>query len=491
MSTNVTSPVPLSPERAHLRERMTRPQRHRLLHGYPLAAAMPGRRPGTDLEVRPDPARGLLVGVLPHPFCNPAVKGCGFCTFPHQPYHSGRAVDVVSHVVREIRTRLDRLPGAGGRKVDALYFGGGTANLTPAEPLRRLCRTLADCFDLRGAEVTLEGVPAYFVKRQPLLMDVMREEIPARHFRVSMGVQTFDPARLKEMGRAAFGDAATFLEVVESAHARGFTASADFLFNLPHQTRAEMRRDVDRADALGLDHLGLYHLVLFRGLGTEWARDPQKLAGLPDNEAAAAHWLDLRERLFGAGWAQTTLTNFERRAFRGDPRRFVYEEFTFRPDRFDVLGFGPGGISFAADPDFAGGLKLLNPDGADDYAAAVARGGAPWDRSFRYGPTDMRVFYFTRRLAALGIDRAEYRRLFGTEVLADFEFELTAAHDEELVELTDSAVRPTPRGMFFADSIASLVARRRTEARGREAPRPGATPPRRSPRADDNSFAHM
>ncbi len=33
-----------------------------------------------------NPDRGLLVGVLPHSFCNPAVAGCGFCTFPHETF---------------------------------------------------------------------------------------------------------------------------------------------------------------------------------------------------------------------------------------------------------------------------------------------------------------------------------------------------------------------------------------------------------------------
>ena len=67
---------------------MSRPQRHRLLHGFPLAAAMPhastevyssmDSRP--EFKLGPDSGKQLLVGVLPHPFCNPAVAGCGFCT---------------------------------------------------------------------------------------------------------------------------------------------------------------------------------------------------------------------------------------------------------------------------------------------------------------------------------------------------------------------------------------------------------------------------
>src|SRR5262245_54390946 len=88
---------------AVLRDRMNKPQRHRLLHGYPLAAALRPRHADQEAEVVYDPAaaRELLVGVLPHPFCNPAVTGCSFCTFPHEAYHAGKAAEVVEHVVAE------------------------------------------------------------------------------------------------------------------------------------------------------------------------------------------------------------------------------------------------------------------------------------------------------------------------------------------------------------------------------------------------------
>src|SRR3954447_21640872 len=81
---------------------MQRPQRHRLLHGYPLAAAMPriaGNYPRDPVLPPYDPSRGLLVRVLPHPFCNPAVSGCGFCTFPHEAFTSRKAAGVIDHVV--------------------------------------------------------------------------------------------------------------------------------------------------------------------------------------------------------------------------------------------------------------------------------------------------------------------------------------------------------------------------------------------------------
>ncbi len=477
----------------YLRGRMALPQRHRLLHGYPLAAATPRRHENHPAEVVHDlgVSRGLLVGVLPHPFCNPAVTGCGFCIFPHEAYYADRAAEVVEHVVREIDGRLARQPGLARRRVAGLYFGGGTANLTPAEPFRQLCRALAAGFDLSDAEVTLEGVPAYFVKRKPLLLDILRQEIPARHIRISMGAQTFDEGRLRQMGRLAFGTADTFAEVVNTAHARGCTASADLLFNLPGQTRDEMHRDVEQAMSLHLDHLGLYHLVMFRGLGTAWSRDPALLAGLPTNEQAAENWLALRRQLLEGGFVQTTLTNFERAPFRGDDRRFIYEEFTFQPDRYDMAGFGPGAISFAAGPCFTDGLKTLNPDAAAAYVAAVRSGSSPADRLFEYDPTDLRIFYLTRRLAALEMDRRAYARLLDADPLADFAGEFDALRDEGLVEITNDAIRPTPLGMFYADSVAALLAWRRTEARrnGRSLP---VIHPREGPRPmNDNGRGHM
>jgi oxygen-independent coproporphyrinogen-3 oxidase len=138
---------------------------------------------------------------------------------------------------------------------------------------------------------------------------------------------------------------------------------------------------------------------------------------------------------------------------------------------------------------------VLNPDAADAYAAAVRNGTSSWDRYFEYDPRDLRLFYLTRRLAALKIDRRRYARLFGTDPLADFAGAFAALRDEGLVEVTAKTVRPTPRGMFYADSIAALLAWRQIEARrqGKSLPS-SAVPPRdtqgRRP-GNDNGFGHM
>ena len=459
----MTQPVHQLSPTDELARRMRGPQRHRLLHGYPLAAALP-EATAPAFEPRHDLAfnrsgRKLLVGVLPHPFCNPAVTGCGFCTFPHQPGNAEKTAGIAMTVANEINQTTERtLLDLFRRPVTALYFGGGTANLTEPEAFRELCRILEEIFELKDAEVTLEGVPAYFLRGKPRLLDIMRGTLGARHYRLSMGIQTFDVARLKEMGRAAFGTQDTFREVVELGHKLGFTTSADLLFNLPGQTLDQMKDDVHRALDLGLDHIGLYHLVLFRGLGTPWAEDEDMLADLPGNERAAEHWLALREMLLARGWTQTSLTNFEQGRYKHRPERYQYEECGFKPDEFEVIGFGPSAISYTATKDFAHGLKVMNPAGADEYRESVATNTRVWNKAFVYRTLDQKVLWLTRRLAALSIDRDRYLSLFGTDVLADFGGAIDAARDAGLLQVTDRVIEPTPRGMFYSDAIAAVLA---------------------------------
>lgn len=458
---------------SRLARHMARPQRHRLLHGYPLAAAMPyaddrvrscaaGDDPRFSQPRKHD--QPLLVGVLPHPFCNPKIRGCGYCTFPHESFSAVKSATVVRGVVAELEQRLQRQPDFRRQTVAGLYFGGGTANLTPPGPFRNLASKLNQAFDLSEAEVSLEGVPARFVQGEPLLLDVLGEELNARHFRISMGIQTFDEAMLKRMGRLGFGRPQTFANAVDAAHQRGMTASGDLMFNLPGQSWDDMRNDVRRAVDIGLDQICLYHLVMFPGLGTVWSQDASLLAELPSNESALEHWCELREWLIGFGYRQTSLTNFERSEFVNDPRRYQYEPISYASSDCQVLGFGPGGISFS-EGDAMDGLKTLNPESSAEYLQAVHHdGGAVWNRYFMYQRQDREILYLTRRLAALSIEQDDFAMAFEAEAMQRYEDCFSVFEQQGLLSRRDGACRLTPQGMFYSDSIAGVLVEQRRRA---------------------------
>jgi oxygen-independent coproporphyrinogen-3 oxidase len=449
-----------------VRSRLKRPQRHRLLHGFPLAASMPfldrEARLATesgDSRFQHDyqPDKPLLVGVLPHSYCNPKIAGCGFCTFPHEDFSTLKATAAVNGVIQEIQDRVVGHPSLEGKKIDALYFGGATANLTPAEPFRRLCRKLNTLFDLRAAEITLEGVPAFFLNRKPWLLDILQEELCARHFRISMGIQSFSQPWLTRMGRTAFGDTEVFAQVVEMAHSRKMTVSGDLLFNLPGQSLGEMLTDIECGDNIGLDQICLYHLVMFRGLATAWARDPALIAALPGNERAATNWEAIRTTAIDNGYHQATLTNFEKSSFQGDSRGYIYEVRSFEADRYNMIGFGPSGISYSTSDPSRIGLKTMNPESSLEYLQALGKRSPVWNRYYAFDAESQRLLFMTRQFAKLSIDRKRYSDVFGADVMSDYGSEIDVLAEMKLIDITPTEIRLTTRGMFFSDTVASVL----------------------------------
>lgn len=441
-----------------LRRRMALPQRHRLLQGYPMAPLMKPAPPGSDplAAIDLDPARPLIVGVLPHTFCNPKVRGCGFCTFPHEKFGNEPMRRTIEQVAREI----ERAVSLRDRDVEAVYFGGGTANLTPPADLERLCRVLESTFDLTRAELTLEGVPRYFLLRDEALLDVL-ERAAVRHRRISMGIQTFDPEWLARMGRDAFGDRDEVERVVRSAHRRGMTASADLLFNLPGASREHALADVRSAMALGFDQICTYNLVLRPELDTVWARDNALVRAMPSVKSAAATWLAVRETLLAGGYVQTTLTNFERADVAATPRRFVYERASFSPAQHDGIGFGPGAISTFTSRDRQHATKWMNAGTSEAYVERMTADTSPVAGVFEYTALDLRLLHLTRNLARLAIDVAEYESFFGEDPVAGFSAPLAVLEEAGLVQEDHRTIALTPLGMFYADAAAGLLAHHR------------------------------
>jgi oxygen-independent coproporphyrinogen-3 oxidase len=445
--------------RTELSQRVRRTQRHRLLHGYPMAPLLRPLAGPTPPQGRLalDPSRPLIVAVLPHTFCNPTVRGCGFCTFAHEKYSNAAARNVVGHVAAEIRGTAEAFPEARDRRVDAVYFGGGTANLTPPECLRDLGAALLETFDLSDAEVSLEGVPVYFAIRNEAMLDVL-SAMPVRHRRISMGIQTFDPSTLASMGRAAFGTPTEISSVVRAAQARGMTASCDLLYNLPAQTLEGCLADVRRACEMGFDQICVYNLVLEAGMDSEWSRSPSLLAGMSDAERGALHWLAVRRLLLDSGYVQTTLTNFERREIHETPRRFLYEACSFQPARYDALGFGPGAISTFTSRDRRTALKWMNESTSEGYVHARDAGTPVAARGFRYTQEDLKLLHLTRGLALTSLERGAYEDFFGTDLVRDYAHHFRLLEDARLVRVSGGTVSVTPEGMFFADAIAGLLA---------------------------------
>ena len=471
---------------SELASRMQRPQRHRLLQGFPPLPLMQKAtrdRPtglirladgavirselafeeikkGESNEwdgpfINIDQSRPLIIGIIPHTQCIPQTHACGFCTFPHDAPNKGQRAAVVRTVVRDIEEVVEgHADNLAGRRADAIYFGGGTANLASTSEIQKIFDALAVHFDVEQSEVTLEGIPLLFTSWFHAHLRTLAA-FPTRHKRISMGVQTFERSQIERMGRQSFGDENMVKGIVRYAHELGLTVSGDFLFALPGQTLEQMCDDVDRAIDCGLDQICLYHLVLYAGLGTPWSKDAGMVSQMPTPAVIADYWLNLRQRLLSNGFVQTTLTNFERYDVHKTNRRFIYEEASFNPDVYDALGFGPLSVSTQIDYGQQRGVKLLRRK----------RLGTPaWsgdDLYFGYEPEDLKLLWITRCLAGLALDRARYQARFSSDIAEDFPAALAVTARNGLINAEDKTITLTPIGMFYSDAVIGTFAAER------------------------------
>ena len=264
------------------------------------------------------------------PFCARRCSYCDFAIAVRRAVPSGAYVDAV---LAEWAARLDDEPWRDLPRLDTIYFGGGTPSRLAPEAIGRLIagfsarRAIAP-----GAEITLEANPDDVT---PAAATAWRA---AGVNRISLGVQSFDPAVLAWMHRTHTADQVP--AAVDTLRAAGIdNISLDLIFALPASLGRRWAQDLDRALALGPDHLSLYGLTVEprTPLG-RWAARGEPAAG--DEDSYAQEFLATHGRLAAEGWDHYEVSNASRPA-----RRAVHNAAYWR--RAPFLGLGPSAHSGA------------------------------------------------------------------------------------------------------------------------------------------------
>jgi len=234
---------------------------------------------------------GLYVHV---PFC---ASTCDFCAF----YQEAPTAGDVERYLDGVRAELALV--SPERPVDTVFWGGGTPGLLAAKDLLELGRIVRSACGVDPAEWTIELAPGSVTEAR---LEALRE---AGVTRVSLGVQSFQPALLEALGRRHSRE--QILRAHERVRAAGFpSVNLDLMFALPGQADEAWEADLDEALALGPDHLSTYCLT-FEEDTRLWVKLSRGVVRR-DAEAEArlyeATWL----RLEAAGYAQYEVSNFAR-----------------------------------------------------------------------------------------------------------------------------------------------------------------------------------
>ncbi len=279
-------------------------------------------RPGT-LQLPALPPLALYVHL---PWC---LRKCPYCDFnSHEVKNGGLSADTAEAYLAALRADLEAaLPLIWGRPVVSIFIGGGTPSLFNPAQIAQLISDIRARLPLEpGCEITLEANPGTFERER---FAGFRQ---AGVTRLSVGVQSFDDAQLKTLGRVH--SAAQAREALAEAAGAFETWNLDLMYALPGQTLDDLARELDTALGFQPPHLSIYHLTIEPN--TVFAtRTPEHL---PDPDLAS-DMLDLITARTGA----MGLSRYEVSAYARDGHRCAHNLNYWQFG--DYLGIGAGAHS--------------------------------------------------------------------------------------------------------------------------------------------------
>ncbi|MCM2289147.1 MAG: radical SAM family heme chaperone HemW [Sulfuritalea sp.] len=255
------------------------------------------------------------------PWC---VKKCPYCDFnSHESRGELGADSEAAYLAALIADLESALPQIWNRPVISVFIGGGTPSLMRAETAEALLAAIRMRLPLHpGAEVTLEANPG---TAEAAKFAAFRA---AGVNRLSIGVQSFDDAKLAALGR--IHDSAEARQAIELALRHFERVNLDLMYALPQQTLRDAEHDIATAVAAGVSHISAYHLTLEPNTPFHHAPPP-----LPDDDLAADMQEMVEARLAAAGFE-----HYETSAFAKPEQRCQHNlnYWSFG----DYLGIGAG-----------------------------------------------------------------------------------------------------------------------------------------------------
>lgn len=277
------------------------------------------------------------------PFC---IKKCLFCSFAVAIAQSHRVDEYCAALKKEAEQYK-------GRDISTIYFGGGTPSFLSKAQLSDLINFFRSHFNVAShAEWTLEANP------DTIDADKAKTLLDLGINRVSLGVQSFNDAYLKFLGRTH--DAQRALAVVDQLHHVGFNnINVDLMYGFPGQTREELAQDINRIIALKPQHVSIYTLTIEPN-----SRFYARQMKLDQEEKLADDYQFVTDALNQAGIRQYEVSNFAQPGFESRHNQGYWTGQSY-------IGLGMGAHSYV------GKRRFWNHDTLNAYLTAIqSRGGA-------------------------------------------------------------------------------------------------------------------
>ena len=394
-------------------------------HPFDVVHAM---RPGL-LQLQALPPLSLYVHL---PWC---IKKCPYCDFnSHEWRDNAQGMPEQRYIDALLADLEASLPLIWGRPVHSIFIGGGTPSLFEPASIDRLISGIRARLPLEAeAEITMEANPGTFEK------DRFRAFRAAGVTRLSIGVQSFNDAHLKALGRVHNSDQA--MAAVTEAQSAFDTFNLDVMYALPGQSLADLAQDIQTALSFKPPHISIYHLTIEPN--TMFAKHPPVL---PEDDDAYA-MMDLITDMTGAGGLQ----RYEVSAYAKPGHRcwhnLNYWQFG------DYLGIGAGAHSKLS---FAHRVMRYVRYREPQLYLAQALQGEPVTQYEEVAREDLPFEYMLNALRLKeGFNLADYMARTGL-AMTSIQQALANAEAKQLIARDLNRVWPTERGFDFLSDLQAL-----------------------------------
>ena len=382
-------------------------------------------RSGT-LQLKSLPPLSLYVHL---PWC---IKKCPYCDFnSHEVASEMPERRYIDALMADLEASL---PLIWGRTVHSIFIGGGTPSLFSPTAIDRLLGDIRARLKLNpDCEITLEANPGTFEK------DRFKAFRQAGVTRLSVGVQSFDDAHLKALGRVH--DRAQAIAAVEEAGQAFDTFNLDLMYALPGQSLQNLELDIKQALALQPPHISIYQLTI--EANTYFAKFPP---ALPEEDMA----YDMLDKITDMTTAKG-MERYEVSAYALPGHRCFHNTNYWQFG--DYLGIGAGAhskLSFAHR--VVRQVRAREPKLYMDKA--LAGNAVVQDTEVTRADLPFEFMLNATRLQA-GFKLQDFADRTGLP-FTSIEKALTEAERKGLIERDFTRVKPTVRGFDFLNDLQAL-----------------------------------
>lgn len=364
------------------------------------------------------------------PWC---IRKCPYCDFnSHTASKTLPEREYINALLDDFVTSLDTIQG---RPLHSIFIGGGTPSLlSPSAYVRLFDGLRRHVVFSENIEITLEANPGTF--EQCKFTGFRQTGIN----RLSIGIQSFQDEKLKQLGRIHRGEEAQ--RAVAMAYAAGFTnINLDLMHGLPGQSLEDALFDLETAIALKPTHLSWYQLTIEPN--TVFFSKPPIL---PKDDTL---W-DIQE----AGQRLLADSNYQQYEISAYSQPDQHSRHNLNYWQFgDYLGIGAGAhgkITRLAQGDIRRNWKTRLPA---DYMNL----SKPFEAGSRILSREELPLEFMMNALRLnnGVDLHYFNQRTGLPWLTIADA-IHKAQQLELMSKNDKKLQPTPKGSLFLNNILSL-----------------------------------